>query len=171
MISDNNQNASIPPVKEENHLDRRTLWVLLVGIFLVSFSLLTFEITLIRVLSVMLSYHYVFIVISLALLGLGAGGIFVYLFRRRIPQGNSRFASEKIPGVIAAVSLAVVAALLIYAFSLPFILEQLLGLGLAVRLLATAVMLTPLGFIMGFIAGGDTNVKVTNMVGANNIKA
>lgn len=66
---------------ENNHLSRRTLWLLLAGIFLISFSLLAFEIALVRVLSVMLFYHYVFIVVSLALLGLGAGGIFVYLFR------------------------------------------------------------------------------------------
>ena len=80
-------------VKEDNHINRRTLWVLLVGVFLISFSLLTFEISLTRVLSVMLSYHYVFIVISLALLGLGAGGIYVYLFRRRIPHEHNRFGS------------------------------------------------------------------------------
>ena len=41
----------------------------------------------------MLSYHYVFVVISLALLGLGVGGIFVRLFRPQIPRGHSRFGS------------------------------------------------------------------------------
>ncbi len=80
-------------VKEDNHITRRTLWVLLVGVFLISFSLLTFEISLTRVLSVVLSYHYVFVVISLALLGLGVGGIFVRLFRPQIPRGHSRFGS------------------------------------------------------------------------------
>lgn len=80
-------------VKEDNHITRRTLWVLLVGVFLISFSLLTFEISLTRVLPVVLSYHYVFVVISLALLGLGIGGIFVRLFRPQIPRGHSRFGS------------------------------------------------------------------------------
>jgi hypothetical protein len=65
----------------------------LTGIFLASFSLLAFEITLTRILSVMLYYHYVFIVISLALLGLGTGGIFIHFFRRRIPRSGSRFGS------------------------------------------------------------------------------
>ena len=74
-------------MEEDNHLNRRTLWFLLAGIFLISFSLLAFEITLTRLLSVVLSYHYVFVVVSLALLGLGTGGIFVYLFR---PQRASR---------------------------------------------------------------------------------
>ncbi len=95
MRSHNNQQASLPPLElaQDNHISRRAFWVLLAGIFLISFSLLSFEISLTRVLSVMLFYHYVFIVISLALLGLGTGGIYVYLFRRRIPRGHNRFSS------------------------------------------------------------------------------
>jgi len=93
MRNESNQNEAISPVEEDNHINRRTLWFLLAGIFLMSFSLLAFEIALTRILSVMLSYHYVFIVISLALLGLGAGGIFIHLFRRRIPHGSGRFGS------------------------------------------------------------------------------
>lgn len=70
-------------VPKDSGADKKRLWVLLSGIFLVSFSLLAFEITLTRLLSVILLYHYVFIIVSLALLGLGAGGIFVHLFRPR----------------------------------------------------------------------------------------
>ena len=81
------------PIKEDDHITGGTLWVLLGGVFLTSFSLLAFEITLIRLLSVMLSYHYVFLAVSLALLGLGVGGIFVYFFRPHIPSGHSRFSS------------------------------------------------------------------------------
>ena len=81
------------PVKEDIHLDRKTLWILLVGIFLMSFSLLSFEITLARILSVVLSYHYVFVVVSLALLGLGVGSIFVHFFRPQMPSGHNRFGS------------------------------------------------------------------------------
>jgi hypothetical protein len=59
----------------------RGLRPLLAGIFLVSFSLIAFEIALSRLLSVLLSYHYVFAVLAIALLGLGGGGIFLHLFR------------------------------------------------------------------------------------------
>ena len=52
------------------------------GVFLVSFSLIAFEIALSRLLSVLLSYHYVFAVLAVALLGLGGGGIFLHLFHR-----------------------------------------------------------------------------------------
>ena len=92
MISNNNQNDSALQT-EENHINRRTLWSLLAAIFLISFSLLAFEITLARILSVVLNYHYVFLVVSLTLLGLGTGGIFVHFFRPRIPRGDSRFGS------------------------------------------------------------------------------
>lgn len=50
----------------------------LIGIFLLSFSVLAFEITITRILSVILYYHLAFMVISLAMLGLGAGGVYIY---------------------------------------------------------------------------------------------
>jgi len=77
-------------VPEASRLTRRAPWALLAGVFLISFSLLAFEITLTRLLSVMLLYHYVFIVVSLALLGLGTGGIYVHFFRSRAPDGESQ---------------------------------------------------------------------------------
>ena len=52
--------------------------------------------------------------------------------------------------MIAVVSISIVAVLVSYAFLLPLIFNQLLGLGLAIRLLATVVILTPLGFLMRF---------------------
>ena len=78
-------------VKEDNDINKGTLWLLLIGVFLTLFSLLAFEITLTRLLSVLLLYHFVFAVVSLALLGLGAGGIFVHFFRPQIPSGHGRF--------------------------------------------------------------------------------
>ena len=93
MRSNNNQNESMSPGEEDNHINRKTLWFLLAGVFLISFSLLAFEITLTRILSVVLSYHYVFVVASLALLGLGTGGIFVYLFRRQRSSRHGGFGS------------------------------------------------------------------------------
>ena len=81
------------PVKADNDITRGTLWLLLVGVFLTSLSLLALEITLARLLSVLLLYHFVFAVVSLALLGLGAGGIFVHFFRPQIPSGHNRFGS------------------------------------------------------------------------------
>jgi len=77
-------------MKEDGTIDRKPSSLLLGAIFLISFSLITFEITLSRMLSVLLSYHYVFFVLSFALLGLGIGGIFVHFFRPGTPGGPNR---------------------------------------------------------------------------------
>ncbi|MFQ5996546.1 MAG: hypothetical protein ACE5KP_02860 [Dehalococcoidales bacterium] len=109
-------------VKEDNDISRGTWWLLLVGIFLISFSLLAFEITLTRLLSVLLLYHFVFAVVSLALLGLGVGGIFVYFFRPQIPSGDNRFSS-----------LALFASLISLAIPLSVILMVQIGYIDAIR--------------------------------------
>jgi hypothetical protein len=67
----------------------RRFTFILAGVFFVSFSLLSFELVLTRILSVLFSYHFVFLAISLALLGIGVGGICVYFLRSR-PQTKSR---------------------------------------------------------------------------------
>jgi hypothetical protein len=71
-------------VKTEYRITRSRLFVLLAGVFLVSSSLLAFEIALARLMSVMLSYHYVFALVSLSLFGIGAGGICVHFFQIRV---------------------------------------------------------------------------------------
>jgi hypothetical protein len=78
-------------MKEDDPTTRKQSCILLSAIFLTSFSLIAFEITLSRFLSVLLSYHYVFVVLSLALLGLGVGGMFVHFFRPKIPIAENRF--------------------------------------------------------------------------------
>ncbi len=78
-------------MSKNDDISGRTFWILLAGIFLISFSLLTFEISLSRVLSVLLSYHYVFLSVSLALLGLGLGGFFAHFLKSKETRGNSRF--------------------------------------------------------------------------------
>ena len=50
------------------------------GIFLISSSILMMELILTRIFSVKLYYHYAFMVISLALFGSGASGVYIYLF-------------------------------------------------------------------------------------------
>lgn len=54
---------------------------LLTAISLTSFSALLLELALTRLFSVVLFYHFAFLAISVALLGLGAGGVFAYLWR------------------------------------------------------------------------------------------
>ena len=53
-----------------------------VAIFLVSLAGLLLEVGYTRIVSYKLWYYYTYLVIGLALLGIGSGGIFVVLFKR-----------------------------------------------------------------------------------------
>lgn len=58
----------------------------LVGIALVSAALLMTELALTRIFSVIMYYHFAFLAISIALFGLSASGVFVYVARRRFDR-------------------------------------------------------------------------------------
>jgi len=82
--------------------------VLLAGTALVSFSSLLLEVALTRLFSVVLYYHFAFLAISVAMLGLGAGGVFAYLRRDWLERWELR----RLASVICALSAgAVVVAL------------------------------------------------------------
>ncbi|MBN1261236.1 MAG: hypothetical protein JXB35_11200 [Anaerolineae bacterium] len=76
----------------------------LVGLFILSAATLTFEVNLTRLFAVAQFYHFAFMIISLALLGFGAGGTFLALF----PRLSQRCASECAAStrVLAGLSLA-----------------------------------------------------------------
>jgi spermidine synthase len=59
---------------------------LLIGIGLSSYAALLLELALTRLFSVVLFYHFAFLAISIALLGLGAGGVFAYLRKQRLTR-------------------------------------------------------------------------------------
>src|ERR1700745_1058988 len=57
---------------------------LLAGTALSSFAALLLELALTRLFSVVLFYHFAFLAISIALLGLGAGGVLAHLKKKRL---------------------------------------------------------------------------------------
>jgi spermidine synthase len=63
---------------------------LLAGLALTSFAALLLELALTRLFSVVLFYHFAFLAISIALLGLGAGGVFAYLVKSRLEKIETR---------------------------------------------------------------------------------
>jgi spermidine synthase len=75
------------PVSASADLPERTI---LAGLGLTSFSALLLELALTRLFSVVLFYHFAFLAISIALLGLGAGGVFAYLFKKRLARTDTR---------------------------------------------------------------------------------
>jgi hypothetical protein len=66
----------LPPVADP---PRRILF----GVALVCFASLLLEVVLTRIFSAMMYYHFTFLAISLALLGLGASGVYVYVHAER----------------------------------------------------------------------------------------
>ena len=90
----------------------------LIGIFLLSFSVLAFEITITRILSVILYYHLAFMVISLAMLGLGAGGVYIY-FSTKIKERADFFIA--LSTLLSSISI-IVSLVLILSFPFkPFV--------------------------------------------------
>jgi spermidine synthase len=63
---------------------------LLAGLALTSFAALLLELALTRLFSVVLFYHFAFLAISIALLGLGAGGVCAYLLKIRLAGTDTR---------------------------------------------------------------------------------
>ena len=68
---------------------------LLAGIFLVSLATLLLQVCLTRLFSAAFAYHFAFMIISLALFGVGLSGIAIYLF-------PSRFPAERAPARMGA---------------------------------------------------------------------
>jgi hypothetical protein len=64
--------------------------ILLAGLGLTSLAALLLELSLTRLFSVVLFYHFAFLAISIALLGLGAGGVFAYMLKRRLVRFETR---------------------------------------------------------------------------------
>jgi predicted membrane-bound spermidine synthase len=93
--------------------------VLLAGIALASFGSLLLELALTRLFSVVLYYHFAFLAISLAMLGLGAGGVFSYLQR----DWMARWSLRRLASAICALNAGSVLFLLWVALHTPVSLQ------------------------------------------------
>jgi hypothetical protein len=74
------------PARDQPLSDR----LILSTVALSSFSALLLELALTRLFSVVLFYHFAFLAISIALLGLGAGGVFAHLWKERLQNFELR---------------------------------------------------------------------------------
>ncbi len=93
---------------------------LLAGVALSSFAALLLELTLTRLFSVILFYHFAFLAISIALLGLGAGGVFAHIRKTSL----SRFELKKLAAALCTVN----------AIAIPLALEIVLHIPVSVQL-------------------------------------
>ena len=78
------------------------------AVALMSFSALLLELGLTRLFSVVLFYHFAFLAISIALLGLGAGAVFAYLRRSWL----ERWSIAELGAILCTANAAVIVAVL-----------------------------------------------------------
>ena len=119
---------------------------LLAGISAVSFSTLLLELAATRLFSVILFYHFAFLAISVALLGLGAGGVFAHLFRERLARRETRALAARICAANAVVIAFVLEAVLHLPISLEVSRANFLKLTLLYLVTAVPFFLTGLLF-------------------------
>src|SRR5260370_39990520 len=92
------------PVATKTEIPERTL---LAGLALTSFAALLLELALTRLFSVVLFYHFACLAISIALLGLGAGGVFAYLLKAKLSARDTRWLAARLCMANSVVVLAV----------------------------------------------------------------
>src|SRR5881392_2809473 len=90
----------------------------LAGVALSSFAALLLELALTRLFSVVLFYHFAFLAISVALLGLGAGGVFAHLFRTTLSQWSIERLGSSLLATNSVIMLVVLEVVLHSAVSL-----------------------------------------------------
>ncbi len=96
----------------QNQISRFSLF----GVFFIALALLMLELTLTRIFSVTIYYHFAFMAVSLALLGTAVSGVWVYIMPRWFSQ--ARYAVQA-PIAALLFALTTCLALLVY-LSIPF---------------------------------------------------
>ncbi len=79
---------------------------MLAGLFLVSLATLAFQVLLTRIFSVTIWYHFAFLAVSLAMLGMTAGAILVFLAPGRFPEARAQRRMAESALVLAGTSVA-----------------------------------------------------------------
>ncbi len=153
--------ATPAPITTAVGIPERTL---LMGLALTSFAALLLELALTRLFSVVLFYHFAFLAISIALLGLGAGGVFAYLLKNRL----ARFATRMLASRLCLVNAACVVVVLEIVLHVPVALE-VSGrnfLRLTALYLAAAVPFFLTGLLFSLVFARETR-RIPRLYGAD----
>ncbi len=141
--------------------DSRTL---LIGIGLSSFAALLLELALTRLFSVVLFYHFAFLAISIALLGLGAGGVFAYLGKNWL----SGMATRPMAATLCCLNAIAIPIVLEIVLHVPVSLELSWSnlVKLTVMYLAAAVPFLLTGLLFSVVFARETRT-ITRLYGAD----
>ena len=138
--------------------------ILLAGLGLTSFASLLLELALTRLFSVVLFYHFAFLAISVALLGLGAGGVFAYLLKDRLEKISTRGLAARLCTANGIVNIAVLEIVLHSRVSLDV--SGMNFLRLTVLYLAAAVPFFLTGLLFSVVFARET-VRIPRLYGAD----
>lgn len=137
---------------------------LLAGLALTSFAALLLELALTRLFSVVLFYHFAFLAISIALLGLGAGGVFAYLLKSRLCGVGTRTLATWVCVANAIVIVAVLEVVLHVPVALNVSPTNFLRL--SVMYLAAAVPFVLTGLLFSVVFARETS-RIPRLYGAD----
>src|ERR1700757_5137719 len=137
---------------------------LLAGLALTSFAALLLELALTRLFSVVLFYHFAFLAISIALLGLGAGGVFAYLRKTQLSLIRTRPLAAWLCGLNAIVIPFVLEIVLHVPVSLELSWTNLLRL--TVLYLSAAIPFLLTGVLFSVVFARETRT-ITRLYGAD----
>ena len=137
---------------------------MLLGIGASSFAALLLELALTRLFSVVLFYHFAFLAISIALLGLGAGGVFAYLRKTQLSRIGTRPLAAWLCGLNAIVIPFVLEIVLHVPVSLELSWTNLLRLTMLYLSAAIPFLLT--GVLFSVVFARETRT-ITRLYGAD----
>jgi spermidine synthase len=149
------------PTSRSSEIPERTL---LAALALTSFGALLLELALTRLFSVVLFYHFAFLAISIALLGLGAGGVFAYLLKSRLAATSTRTLAARLCMTNSIVVLVVLEIIL----HVPVALQVSWGnfARLTVIYLAAAVPFFLTGLLFAVVFARETR-RIPRLYGAD----
>src|SRR5882762_3824139 len=149
------------PLRSPNEIRDRTL---LAGLALTSFAALLLELALTRLFSVVLFYHFAFLAISIALLGLGAGGVFAYLLKRRLKRVPTRTLAARLCMINSVLVLVVLETVLHVPVALTVTGKNFLHL--TILYLAAAMPFFLTGLLFSIVFARET-WRVSRLYGAD----
>ncbi|MFZ0774450.1 MAG: hypothetical protein WCA49_20360 [Candidatus Sulfotelmatobacter sp.] len=152
---------AVAPVSSSAQIPERTL---LVGLGLTSFAALLLELALTRLFSVVLFYHFAFLAISIALLGLGGGGVFAYLRKKPLERLSTRTLAARLCMANSVLVLLVLEVVLHVPVALTVTGKNFLHL--SVLYLAAAVPFFLTGLLFSIVFARET-WRVPRLYGAD----
>ena len=153
--------STISPATSRVEIADKTL---MAGLGLTSFAALLLELALTRLFSVVLFYHFAFLAISIALLGLGAGGVFAYVWKNRLASIETRKLASRICLVNAVLIVLVLEVVLHVPVSLEVSARNLLMLTELYLAAAIPFFLTGLLFSVVF---ARESARIPRLYGAD----